>query len=541
MRWIRFLVCSGAGLLVLYVGLTIWINHSGSHAWRSAQERLAREGVVLDLAAVKVAPIPASDNFCDIPLLAGINQFVDGDEAQGEPAAKRKAVEALGPPPLVDGFSRPWITNKNNEAAPLDLKEWSRWLRDGGHPMPVNDPSNPAREVLAALSYQDKAVAEMAAAADRPMARLQPDWTKEPLPELLVTRSTATLTTLQNLSMGLTLRAKAAAQAGDVARAHEAALILVRVTEATLEEPFALGLLVGITSAAQLSNVVRELAYFHCGSAEDFSRLRRAMERVNLRLATVQAFKEEIAVFVNASFYMDKHRMEATPWLDDRELKSALQWTGWLIPKGWFESNAAAISNMTLDYVVLPVRDRSWADVMVSQRQMEDHLMRARKKWWRNTDQWMALLAMPTYTRIVERTVYGQCLWDQAIIACALEQYHKEHAGYPERLSDLAPLVTRALPLDTFSARPMGYRTTPEGRYVLWGVGFDGVDDNGYRPKEKGGRNRPSNRDYKGDWVLEFAEPGEEDPQDEKPKPLKRWRGKRPPLSGAEQSTPSGS
>lgn len=524
----------------MYLGLTIWINHHGSHAWQSAEQRLAREGVVLDLATVRVAPIPAADNFCDIPLFRGINQFDEGHEDQGEPAAKRKAVEALGPPPLVNGFSRPWITNKNNEAAPLDLKEWSDWLRDAGHLMPVNDPSNPAREVLAALSYQDKAVAEMAAAVNRPMARLQPDWRKGPLPELLLTRSTATLTALQNLSMGLALRAKAAAQAGDAARAHEAALILARVTEAALEEPFALGLLVGITSAAQLSNVVRELAYFHCGSAEDFSRLRNAMERVNFRLATVRAFKEEIAVFVNACFYLDRHRLEATPWLDDRELKSALKWTGWLIPKGWFESNAAAISNMTLDYVVLPVRDRSWTDVMDAQRQMEDHLIRARNKWWRNTDQWMALLGMPAYTRIVERTAYGQCLWDQAIIACALEQYHKEHGGYPERLSDLAPLAERALPLDTFSARPMGYRKTPEGRYVMWGVGFDGVDDNGYRPKEKGGRNRPSNCDYKGDWVLEFSVPGEEERQDKKPKTLKRSRGKSPPLNSTEQSTPSG-
>lgn len=539
-RWVRGVIWPGAGLLALYVGLTIWLNHHGSRAWKAAEERLTREGVTLDFTAVDVKPIPAAENFCAIPLLTGINQFVDGDETKGEPAARRKALHELGPPPFKDGFPRPNVTNQENEWAPADLKAWAEWLRDVGHPMPVTDAGNPAREVLAALSYQDAAVAEMAAVVDRPVARLQPDWRAGPLPELLVARSTATLTTLQNLSLGLALRAKAAAQAGDAVRAHEAALILARITESTLEEPFALGLLVGITNAAQLCRVVCEFGHFHCGSAEDFGRLREAMERVNFRLATLRAYKEEVAVGVNACLYMERNRQHATPWWDGEEFAPALRWTGWLIPRGWFESNAAALTNLTLDHMILPVRDRGWVDAMAAQQRLETHLEEGRRKIWTNLDQFMALLAMPASSTILERTAYAQCLWDQAIIVCALEQYLKERGSYPDDLGILVASGEKALPLDIFSGGPMGYRKTVDGRYVLWGVGFDGINDNGHRPEKTWGKPRVSSSSYKGDWVWEFAKPEEAESQTEEKEPLKRLRKRKPaPRHGRENLGPS--
>jgi hypothetical protein len=57
------------------------------------------------------------------------------------------------------------------------------------------------------------------------------------------------------------------------------------------------------------------------------------------------------------------------------------------------------------------------------------------------------------------------------------------------------------------SGKPMGYRLTPNGRYALWCVGFDGVDDGGKRVLDPKSPDRApySNPDYKGDWVWDFA------------------------------------
>jgi hypothetical protein len=535
MRWIRVLAWLGAGLVLLYAALLVWMNHKGSHAWRAAQERLNREGVSLDLAKVEMEPITASENFCAIPVLENIPLVVDGDATKGEPAARRGVLKGIGLPPKHPSYGRPSHTNTDLENAPLDFQEWADWFRETGHAMPVTDPGNPAREVLSALSYQEAPLAEMVAVVDRPKARLLPDWGLRPFPDPLVALQVSHLEVIQHAVEGLTFRAKAAAQSGDAKRAHESALVLARITEATLEEPMVIGLLLGTIASANLTRVVGELGYAHCGTAEDFRKLQQALERHDLRRAGVRAFKAEVATGVDVAFYVQRSRNFVGRESGEKPMPAAL---GMVIPSGWFEANAASIADLSLDYLIIPLRDRGWKDAIAERRRLEDLLrdMKAESRYGWILDKLFTSRILPSFVRIVDRAAYGQCLLDQSIIACALERYRIERGSYPDSLNDLARPGEKPLPLDIVSGTPMRYRKTDNGRYVLWAVGFDGVDDNGMKPTGKSGRYKPHHTEYKGDWVWDFPTPEQIRAAAPEPAPRtksKRLRPKRVPIEPA--------
>jgi hypothetical protein len=67
----------------------------------------------------------------------------------------------------------------------------------------------------------------------------------------------------------------------------------------------------------------------------------------------------------------------------------------------------------------------------------------------------------------------------------ALEKHRAAHAHYPATLDALVPAFLRALPIDPWSGKPLGYRRLPDGEtvggfgYVLYSVGGDGIDHAG--------------------------------------------------------------
>jgi hypothetical protein len=112
--------------------------------------------------------------------------------------------------------------------------------------------------------------------------------------------------------------------------------------------------------------------------------------------------------------------------------------------------------------------------------------------------------------RFASRTIYAQCLTDQAIIACTLERYRLEFSVYPESLAAVKRVNGDPLPLDVIDGQPMRYRRTENGRYALWSVALDEKDDGGVRgPKQaQPWLFNPTAPDYKGDWVWDFSGAG---------------------------------
>lgn len=65
------------------------------------------------------------------------------------------------------------------------------------------------------------------------------------------------------------------------------------------------------------------------------------------------------------------------------------------------------------------------------------------------------------------------------VTAIALERYRGRHGRYPAALCALAPEFLPAVPVDFMDGRPLRYRLTGDGHFVLYSIGLDGQDDGG--------------------------------------------------------------
>lgn len=513
-RWIRGLAWTGITLVTLLVLFVAWVNWTGARVWSEAQQRVRDEKLTLDFRQTLPESVPDAENFCATPLLRDLVVVVDGDASKGEPAAKRKALEALGLPEgkqTPSGLERPAIQRKPGEDAAKHMADWAKWLREMKVAMPVTDAQNPAREVLAALAYQDAAVAEMAEGLDRPQAQFQPAPRDRELPETLFAMQLPHYAALMDAFGGLGLRAVAAAQAGESAKAHEAARTMARLGEAIGQEPFLIGLLVNRACAVQTCQVVWTLCEARSGTAEDFRKLQRDLERLDFTRATFRAWEGELAAAVDSVMYLKKSRdsnLLAILGPENTAGKtSGPEYITRLLPAGWFDMNAANVVHMELDYIIRPLRDHGWQAVMKRQPDLERELKHAKANWPTHLDKIFPALVMPAAVKATTASVHAQCLVNQAIIACALERHYAEHQSYPETLDALKQTDGKALPVDPANGAPMKYRKTEDGRYKLWSVGIDLVDDGGKEGDKdvKEDAARPSRPDYKGDWVWEYV------------------------------------
>ncbi len=73
-------------------------------------------------------------------------------------------------------------------------------------------------------------------------------------------------------------------------------------------------------------------------------------------------------------------------------------------------------------------------------------------------------------------------------------------------MQSLVPEFLTAVPDDLYDGLPLRYFLTPDGRFKLWHIGFDGTDDRGVVKPVGGKRSSSINMfDYLGDWVWQYT------------------------------------
>lgn len=113
-------------------------------------------------------------------------------------------------------------------------------------------------------------------------------------------------------------------------------------------------------------------------------------------------------------------------------------------------------------------------------------------------DRILANIAIPNFTKAWQAMAYDQTLISEAQIACALEHYRQDHGEYPETLSALTPQFIETIPHDLIGGQPLHYRRTNDGKFLLYSIGWNELDDGGKpSPQDKYGGIEYTN----GDWV----------------------------------------
>lgn len=107
----------------------------------------------------------------------------------------------------------------------------------------------------------------------------------------------------------------------------------------------------------------------------------------------------------------------------------------------------------------------------------------------------LADIAIPNSVKAWQSTAYNQTLVNEAQIACALERYRLAHGEYPETLDALLPQFIENIPHDIIGGARLHYRRTADGKFLLYSIGWNEIDDGGQEPP------RDPIDFTKGDWV----------------------------------------
>jgi hypothetical protein len=315
------------------------------------------------------------------------------------------------------------------------------------------------------------------------------------------------------LAQSLGLRAAVAGLSGDVPKAVESLRILDRLARASFEEPLLINALVAGAMEILSVHAVWELGCAQQGTAEEWKQLEQLTAALDLRAAFLRSYRGEAAAGIDSIlFARDTRRPSSLVGLlpgmhdfppepkDTAEHAAVLAMN--LAPPGFFDSVATEFGSMQLSYVLRPLRVEGWPGSLKKQHLLEASLNEPAPTW--NIPALIMRPEMGTFAHTILTFVYLQVGVDQATIACVLERARLAGGAYPASLDGLTLADGRPLPLDACTGRPMHYRPTPEGRYLLWSEGPDGRDDGATRGS---GTALPSTSDYKGDWVWGYPAP----------------------------------
>ncbi|HTB83401.1 MAG TPA: hypothetical protein VK742_07100 [Candidatus Sulfotelmatobacter sp.] len=104
---------------------------------------------------------------------------------------------------------------------------------------------------------------------------------------------------------------------------------------------------------------------------------------------------------------------------------------------------------------------------------------------------------------LVGKTIHIEAARRVVIAAIALKRFQLKHGAWPQTLNELAPEFIVSVPVDPFDGKPLRYHPNPDGTYLLYSVGEDGVDDGGDPTSPATGSGRVSywNNSKARDWV----------------------------------------
>ena len=385
---------------------------------------------------------------------------------------------------------------------PTDFEAWQNYYRhqtntDVAKRFPAAEqPQTPAKDVLLALSKYDSAVEELRQASHRPYSNL-------PLNYEVGFNATGTLlpflAELKRCSQVLQLRANAELADGQNEKALDDVKLLLYLSNSLRSSPFLISHLVRIAIVAISLQPIWEGLADHKWSDEQLVALETELGKLDY-LADYGFIMRGERAFAIASFENQRRTRESISGLVTVQGNSELVTNKLtLMPSAYFDQNELTFARMHQQWI-LPLVDTNSRTVSPAALQRAENSVQAGLKHY-SPYKVQAQMVFPAIGNAVKRFAAIQASIDLARVACALERYRLAHGQYPETLDALAPQFIEKVPHDIINGKPLHYRRTDGGRFLLYSVGWNETDDGGTVVFLKNGSS--VDRD-KGDWVWQY-------------------------------------
>lgn len=482
-----------AGLLVLVIVVAyVGINWYGEREWTAFRTEWEKKGEKFAPTDFIPASVPDDQNFATTPLLAA---QLDYSRAPGKPVtwnnpALKDRAKDIGAVLQNRGKRKAPGTGQWPLAVPVDLIQWHQFLSPDA---PATNVQESARGVLEVLKQFDVEFNELASAGARPHSVFRLEYDKGfqmLLPHLAGIRS---------ISQTLRLRALAKLGAGDKDGAFADTKLCLRLADALRSEPLLISQLVRLAILQQAIQPIWEGVTQHQWSDSQLREIQRILAAEDILDAYLVAMRTERA-FGNAA--IDDLRSGRMSWsslgdADGMSGGSGISFAGRFIPAGFFRLNQLTL-NRVYQERCLPVFDVENRKVDVEKAMALDSAPELRESGLFNI---FARMLLPAMSKSASKFAYGEASVDLATTACALERYRLKNGEYPDRLDPLVPEFIDRIPTDVISGTLPHYRREAPGRYALYSVGWNQVDDNGEPATTKSGN---ASDIQQGDWTWRF-------------------------------------
>ena len=484
----------------------------GALRWNRLSRDLIAQGERLDIKDVIPHPVPDAQNFASTPLFAELFKASPAGSGDVPSSAHSNAIQKFAVFSLPDAYLS---KRTNDDTAPAGLDAWAEafatfhaacatnvTLRNTYpvYPQPAAG-SDPASEVLTALSIADGALAVICRDSQRPFARFPQRWA-----DGFELNNLQLLSQFKTLQRHLNLRIAAHLAKGDRTGAWDDLECSLRLADGLREEPLVLSQLVRIAQLAVANEGFWRGIATHAWTDDQLQTLQRRFEAMDIIGVVPFALEGERSLGVQTMNQLVAYGIRGPSVLQPaRTPGSLMPRISGFMAQGIIRANQAAIVQMETDVIRHGrglITNRAQVNWRGETARFAESTTAGLRKPFSPRDL-MARMLMPAFAKFLARAVRGQTLQTSAAIACAVERYYLKWGHYPETLDALVPEFLNQIPTDPMDLKPMRYRRTDAGSFIVWSVGDNGVDDDGVSRKKGEGSGKKTATEIP-DWVWPF-------------------------------------
>jgi hypothetical protein len=474
-------------------------NWRGKRAWQSHRRECEAKGEHLELAAFLPPPVSDDKNFALTPLLKPVLDFsydatgVVRHDTNG--VAHLESISAALPPGRETNDHL--VLGSVEKATFADLAGCAAFYRGNTNYPQLGPAAKPQETILAALAKFTPEITELQAArVGRPSCRFPVHYDYEPEWGILLPH----LARMKGLTVLMHVRATAELEAGRPAEAFDDLKLGFRLSDCIRDEPLLIDHLVWIATIGLNLQTIREGLARHSWSESQLAEMQNWLAGVDALAEYKHAMRGERALNTAGLDFLRRQGFRGSPmqYFGNEEGASAVSPGFSPFPSGWFYQNMLTISRMYQDYT-LPAVDEHAHRVFPEVSAKGEHAVVQLRVGPYTI---FAKMLLPAYERAVRGSARMQSFVDSARVACALERFRLANGTLPESLDVLPPHFIDRLPSDVIDGKPIRFRRQPDGRYLLYSVGWNQKDDGGEmawkQPKKE------AIDITKGDWVWEL-------------------------------------
>jgi hypothetical protein len=491
-----------AMLLVLFYAEENW---RGARALESYKRQLAAKGETLDWKAFVPPAVPDSENFAMTPFLAPLFDFIPGTQTWRDINARNETMSVAENLPTIP-FEGGWRVGHR-----INLAAWGKEPRTKrkGRTAEIDQTSTPDRakaasEILDALAEYGAVIEELRTASQRSHSRFNIRYDNDDPAGILLPH----LGFIKRVCQILTARSAAHLAIGQAEPAFNDVMLMFRLVDASKSEPFLISHLVRVAGLQMTMQAIWE------------GFIGRQWSDVQLR--ALQARLGEFNLLEDLKRSLEAERAEANRTIDQVRVRRDLERVSHDFASGGVDSGIDWVREPAVVYKVCPAGwyyfeqlnyNRMFDEWIMTGFNAPDRRVYA-KRCEDNGRQInvaftgaliakhrvFARLLLPALSGTIKKIALAQNAVDEAIVACALERFRLSNAQYPESLDALAPQFISKLPHDIINGERLKYRRAEDGKFVLYSVGWNEVDDGGVIARTEGSPNKVQDI-AQGDWV----------------------------------------